>query len=95
MHDSLAIVVTVSWIRLERIETDRNGGIQGEETRRDLIIRSSVDTSDTLIPGPDTRSSGFFFSARNIARFTRATSGATTLLGGGWGLYLIKPPEAG
>lgn len=94
MHDSLAIVVTVSWIRLERMETDRNGGIQGEEMRRDLIIRSSVDTSDTLIPGPDTRSSGFFF-ARNIARFTRATSGATTLLGGGWGLYLIKPPEAG
>lgn len=61
MHDSLAIVVTVSWIRLERMETDRNGGIQGEEMRRDLIIRSSVDTSDTLIPGPDTRSSGFFF----------------------------------
>lgn len=69
MHDSLAIVVTVSWIRLERMETDRNGGIQGEETRRDLIIRSSVDTSDTLIPGPDTRSSGFFFFCEKYRSF--------------------------
>lgn len=73
----------------------RNDGLPKQREKR---LNNSIERG-RLTRGQirDHPGRGGFFFVKNIARFTRATSDATTLLGGGggWELYLIKPPEAG
>lgn len=57
-----------------------------------------VDTSDTLMPRLDTRSSGEadFFCEKYRSFYTRyKRSYYVSRRREGWELYLIKPPEAG
>lgn len=91
-NDSLRYL---SWIRFD-------GTMDGSKRRNIRRRRSNnsidVDTSDTLMPRLDTRSSGEadFFCEKYRSFYTRyKRSYYVSRRREGWELYLIKPPEAG